>query len=112
MVLFLVEVKGGDVLARLAIWHEEGYLPAEASRPGQGFVQDRGAVRGADEEDVVVRGFQRADAQNQPGSVGADHTREEKSVKRQVDETPQLPGDPARIVDAVHEDEQHVQSEL
>src|SRR5260370_34041814 len=40
VVLLLVEVEGGDVLARLAVRHQEGDLPAEPTGPRQGFVED------------------------------------------------------------------------
>ncbi len=110
--LLLVEVKGRDVLAVLAARKAEHDLAAEPSRPGQRFVEDRRPVRGADEQDVVVRRLERRDPKVEPGAVECYEARNIQSVECEVHQPAQLADDHARVVDAVHQDEQHVQPEL
>ena len=110
--LLLVEVQRGNVLARLAVGQAEDDLAAESSGPGQRLVQHGGPVCCADEQDVVVGRLQRADTERELGAVGADHARDEEAIERQVHQAAQLPDDEARVVDAVHQDQQHVQPKL
>ncbi len=110
--LLLVEVKARDVLAVFAVGEAEDDLAPEPSRPGQGLVEHRRPVGGADEKDVVVGRLQRLDAQWNARAVERDHARKEQPVQGEVDQGARLPDDHARVVDAVHQDQQHVQAEL
>ncbi len=112
VVLLLVEVKASDVLAVLAVGEAEDDLTPESSRPGQCLVEHRRPVGRADEKNVVVGRLERFDAQRNARAVECDHTRKEQAVQGEVDQGAGLPDDHARIVDAVHQDQQQAAPDL
>jgi len=112
IVLLLVEVEGGDVLARFAGRHPEGDLAAEPARAGDRLVEDLRPVGRAHEEEVVAGRREGRDAELEPAAVGADLARDEEPVEGDVDGPPEELLDEARPVDTVHLDQEGVETEL
>ena len=112
IVLLLVEVERRDVLAVLSIGEPEHDLATKPTRSSQRFVHDGGSVRGADEHDVVSGSLERRDAKAHLAAIGADHARNEQPIEGEVDKATALPDEKSRVVDSVHQDEEHVQPKL
>src|SRR5438874_12313194 len=110
--LLLVEVERSNVFATFTIRHEEDDLTPKSPGPRHCLVENRRPIRGADEHDVPSRSLQSRNAKWNPCAVEADHPRSEDTVEGEVYESAQLAEHEARIVDAVHQDDQHVQAEL
>src|SRR5262249_23323873 len=100
-----------DVLAVFPSRHAKRDRAAEPAGPSDRFVEDGRAVGRTDEEQVVSGGPELRDAQRDAGAVEVDPTRDEQPIEREVDEAAERLLDEARVVHAVHLNQQHVQAQ-
>ena len=104
------EVQVGDVFAVFEVRHLEDDLTTEASGPGDCLVQHLGSVGRPHEEDVVLGGLQRRDAQRVRGFADSyAHRDDEACIHQAIDQLSEEPPPPGRVVEPVHDDQKHVE---